>query len=111
MPILDICSRLAWTHTTLNEKSLESDLRELVRRTVEDTLSDLLKTYELVGAGRYKRAAEREARRPVITTVITTGTRVSPPRHQGPHQDRLLLRRQINPHVLTERLKCAAESE
>lgn len=50
---------------TLNEESLRSDLRELVRKTVEDTLNGLLEAEadDLVGAGRYERTAEREAYR------------------------------------------------
>lgn len=50
---------------TLNEESLRSDLRELVRKTVEDTLNGLLEAEadELVGAGRHGRTAEREAYR------------------------------------------------
>ena len=50
---------------TLNEESLRSDLRELVRKTVEDTLNGLLEAEadDLVGAGRHGRAAEREAYR------------------------------------------------
>ena len=38
---------------TLNEESLKSDLRELVRKTVEDTLNGLLEAEadDLVGAG------------------------------------------------------------
>ena len=49
----------------LNEESLRFDLRELVRKTVEDTLNGLLEAEadELVGAERYERTAEREARR------------------------------------------------
>lgn len=49
----------------LNEESLRSDLRELVRKTVEDTLNGLLEAEadELVGAERYERTAEREAYR------------------------------------------------
>lgn len=48
----------------LNEESLRSDLRELVRKTVEDTLNGLLEAEadDLVGAERYERTAEREAR-------------------------------------------------
>ncbi len=48
---------------TLNEETLKSDLRELVRRTVEDTLNGLLgeEADDLVGAERYERTAEREA--------------------------------------------------
>ena len=50
---------------TLNEESLRSDLRELVGRTVEDTLNGLLEAEadDLVGAGRYERTADREAYR------------------------------------------------
>lgn len=42
---------------TMNEEGLGSDLRELVGKTVEDTLNGL------VGAGRHGRVAEREAYR------------------------------------------------
>ena len=54
---------------TLNEESLKSDLRELVRKTVEDTLNGLLdeEAGDLVGAERYERAA-----RP-IGPATTTG--------------------------------------
>lgn len=48
---------------TLNEEPLRFDLRELARRTVEDTLSGLLEADDLVGAGRYERATEQEAYR------------------------------------------------
>ena len=50
---------------SLDEESLKSDLRELVRRTVEDTLNGLLEEEadDLVGAERYERTAEREAYR------------------------------------------------
>ena len=50
---------------TFNEESLKSDLRELVRRTVEDTLNGLLEEEagDLVGAERYERTADREAYR------------------------------------------------
>ncbi|OUO18989.1 IS256 family transposase [Collinsella sp. An307] len=50
---------------TLNEDSLKTDLRELVRRTVEDTLNGLLEEEagDLVGAERYERAAGREVYR------------------------------------------------
>lgn len=50
---------------TLNEESLRSDLRELVRKTVEDTLNGLLEAEadELVGAERHGRTAGREAYR------------------------------------------------
>ena len=45
----------------LNEESLKADLRELVRRTVEDILNGLLEeeTGDLVGAERYERTAGR----------------------------------------------------
>ena len=48
---------------TLNEEPLKTDLRELARRTVEDTLNGLLEeeTGDLVDAERYERTAEREA--------------------------------------------------
>ena len=44
---------------TSNEESLRSDLRELVRKTVEDTLNGLLEAEadDLAGAGRHGRAA------------------------------------------------------
>ena len=50
---------------SLNEESLKADLRELVRRTVEDTLNGLLEEEadDLVGAERHGRTAEREAYR------------------------------------------------
>lgn len=50
---------------TLNEESLRPDLREPVRKTVEDTLNGLLEAEadELVGAERHGRTAEREAYR------------------------------------------------
>ena len=50
---------------TLNEESLKTDLRELVRRAVEDTLNGLLEgeAGNLVGAERYERTAESEAYR------------------------------------------------
>ena len=50
---------------TLNEEGLGSDLRELVRKTVEDTLNGLLEAEadDLVGAERYERTAGREAYR------------------------------------------------
>lgn len=48
---------------TLNEGSLRTDLRELVRGTVEDTLNGPLEEEagDLVGAERYERTADREA--------------------------------------------------
>lgn len=50
---------------SLNEESLRSDLRELVRRTVEEMLNGLLdeEAGDLVGAERYERTADREAYR------------------------------------------------
>ena len=50
---------------SLNEESLKSDLRELVRRTVEEMLNGLLdeEADDLVGAERYERTADREAYR------------------------------------------------
>lgn len=67
MSILETCWRLAMPEpiATLNEDSLGSDLRELVRRTVEDTLNGLFEAEEddLVGAGRHGRTADREAYR------------------------------------------------
>lgn len=50
---------------SLNEESLRADLRELVRRTVEEMLNGLLdeEADDLVGAERYERTADREAYR------------------------------------------------
>ena len=50
---------------TLNEESLRSDLRELIRKAAEDTLNGLLEAEadDLGGVGRYERTAEREAHR------------------------------------------------
>ena len=50
---------------TFNEESLKTDLRELVRSTVEEMLNGLLdeEADDLVGAERYERAAGREAYR------------------------------------------------
>lgn len=50
---------------TLNEKSLRSDLRGLVRKAVEDTLNGILEADadELVGTEHCERTAEREAYR------------------------------------------------
>ena len=50
---------------TFNEETLKSDLRELVRKTVQETLNALLdeEADETVGAGRYERTAAREAYR------------------------------------------------
>nr|WP_270405290.1 hypothetical protein [Candidatus Collinsella stercoripullorum] len=48
---------------TLNEESLRADLRELIRKIVEEMLNGLLKEEagDLVGAERYERTADREA--------------------------------------------------
>ena len=50
---------------TVDEESLRKDIKNLVRRTVEETLNALLdeEASELVGAGRYERTAGREAYR------------------------------------------------
>lgn len=50
---------------TLSEEPLRSDLRELVRRTVEEMLDGLLdgEAGDLVGAERYECTADREAYR------------------------------------------------
>ena len=73
---------------SLNEESLKSDLRELVRRTVEDTLNGLLEEEadDLVGAERYERTAEREAYRAghydrsgLATLIWTVSTGSAPP--------------------------------
>ena len=48
---------------TVDEESLRKDIKNLVRKTVEETLNALLdeEASELVGAGRYERTAGREA--------------------------------------------------
>ncbi len=50
---------------TVNEGSLKNDLKELVRKTVQDTINALLdeEAEEMVGAERYERTAEREVYR------------------------------------------------
>ena len=50
---------------SIDEDSLKSDLRELVRKTVQETLNALLdeEADEMVGAERYERTAAREAYR------------------------------------------------
>lgn len=50
---------------SVDEESLRGDIRNLVRKTVEDTIYALLdeEASKLVGAGRYERAAGREAYR------------------------------------------------
>ena len=48
---------------SVDEESLRNDIKNLVRRTVEEPLSALLdeETSELVGGERYERTAGREA--------------------------------------------------
>ena len=50
---------------SVDEEPLEADLRELVRKTVQETLNALLdeEADEMVGAERYERTAAREAYR------------------------------------------------
>ena len=50
---------------SLNEESLNAELREIVRKTVEEMLNGLLdeEADDLVGAERYERTADREAYR------------------------------------------------
>lgn len=50
---------------SVDEETLKSDLRELVRKTVQDTINALLEqeAEEMVGAERYERTADREAYR------------------------------------------------
>ena len=62
---------------SIDEESLKSDLRELARKAVQETLNALLDegADDMVGAGRYERTAAREAyrsghyeRKPVTTS-------------------------------------------
>ncbi len=50
---------------SFDEAAMRGELRELVRRTVEDTLNALLEEEadDLIGADRYERTAGREAYR------------------------------------------------
>ena len=50
---------------SVDEETLKGDLRELVRKTVQDTINALLEEEadEMVGAERYERTAGREAYR------------------------------------------------
>ena len=50
---------------SVDEESLRNDIKNLVRKTVEETLNALLdeEASELVGAERYERTAGREAYR------------------------------------------------
>lgn len=67
---------------TADQEAMKSDLGEPVRRTVEDTLDGLPEegADDLVGAGRYKRAAGREAFRAghCGRTPTTTSANVTP---------------------------------
>lgn len=60
---------------TFDENAVRGELRELVRRTVEDTINALLEEEadDLVKAGRYERTAGRRT-----APATTSGT--SPPR-------------------------------
>ena len=55
---------------SVDEESLRSGLRELVRKTAQETLNALLdeEADEMVGAERYERTAAREAYRPAVTS-------------------------------------------
>ena len=76
---------------SVDEESLKSDLRELVRKTVQETLNALLdeEADEMVGAERYERTAAREAyrsghyKRKLVTTsgevVPTSPSFAAPP--------------------------------
>ena len=46
----------------LNEESIKSELKELVRSSVEETLNGLLEqeTQQLTGTAKYERSAERQ---------------------------------------------------
>ena len=65
---------------SVDEESLRGDIRNLVRKTVEDTINALLdeEASELVGAGRYEKAAGREAYRSghYKRKLVTTGGEV-----------------------------------
>ena len=52
---------------SIDEEPLKSNLRELVRKTVQETLNALLdeEADEMVGAERHERTAAREAFRPL----------------------------------------------
>ena len=66
---------------SVDEESLRNDIKNLVRKTVEETLNALLdeEASELVGAERYERTAGREAYRSghytrrLVTGVSPTG--------------------------------------
>ncbi len=65
---------------SVDEESLRGDIGNLVRKTVEDTINALLdeEASELVGAGRYEKAAGREAYRSghYKRKLVTTGGEV-----------------------------------
>ena len=65
---------------SVDEEPLKSDLRELVRKTVQETLNALLdeEANEMVGAERYERTAAREAYRSghYKRKLVTTGGEV-----------------------------------
>lgn len=65
---------------SVDEESLRGDIRNLVRKNVEDTTNALLdeEASELVGAGRYEKAAGREAYRSghYKRKLVTTGGEV-----------------------------------
>lgn len=67
---------------SVDEESLRSDIESLVRKTVEETSDALLdeEASELVGAGRYERAAGREAYRSGHYTrrLVTVAGEVEP---------------------------------
>ena len=66
---------------SVDEESLKSDLRELVRKTVQETLNALLdeEADEVVGAERYERTAAREAYRSgrYKRRLVTTSSEVA----------------------------------
>ncbi len=72
---------------TFNEESLKTDLRELVRSTVEEMLNGLLdeEADDLVGAERYERTAGREAYRAghYERKLTTTSGEVTSPHAQA----------------------------
>ena len=61
---------------SFDEAAMRGELKELVRRTVEDTLNALLEEEadDLIGADRYERTAGREA------APATTSAGSPPPR-------------------------------
>lgn len=67
---------------SVDQEAIKEDLRELVGRTVEDTLNGLLEEEadDLVGADRHERTARREAYRAghCDRSLTTTGGNVAP---------------------------------